>query len=197
MRSVLETTQIKCEQPATRPPRVLCLRQGAAGPAMSRAIIATLFLVTALLLAPWTARADAMGPVCVESGDTLVINGRRAYRACRGGQPVVLYGIAAPTLDQTCTYQGKDWACGREAASTLLRMTMHHTVTCVGESFDRHDRLIAVCHAGGLELNATMVRLGLAVSVGTRYAREEGEARAAHAGMWMGTFDRPCSGVTR
>jgi endonuclease YncB( thermonuclease family) len=132
-----------------------------------------------------------MGPVCVESGDTLVVNGHRSYRACRGGQPVLLYGIAAPELEQTCEARGRAWACGREAASTLLRMTMKRTVTCVGESYDSRDRLIAVCHAGGLELNATMVRLGLAVSVGTRYAREEGEARAARAGMWMGTFDRP------
>lgn len=144
-----------------------------------------------LAVAPTPARADVMGPVCVESGDTLVVNGRRAYRSCRGGQPVLLYGIAAPDLEQTCQYQGKDWACGMESASTLLRMTMKRTVTCLGDSFDSKDRLIAVCHAGGVNLNATMVRLGLAVSVGTRYAREEGLARANRAGMWMGTFDRP------
>jgi len=151
------------------------------------------FLVPALafFLIPVSAHADAMGPACVESGDTLSINGHRAYRTCQGGQPVILYGISAPALTQTCSFRGQDWLCGRESASTLLRLTMKKTVTCIGETYDQEDRLIAVCHAGGIDLNATMVRMGLAVSQGTRYAREEGKARAAHAGMWMGTFKRP------
>ncbi|WP_211369220.1 thermonuclease family protein [Roseospira navarrensis] len=148
-------------------------------------------LAAVLLMAPAPTRADAMGSVCVESGDTLAVDGRRSYRACRGGTPVVLYGIAAPALEQTCSVDGVAWACGREAASTLLRMTLKRIVTCVGDSHDRHGRLIAVCRAGGMELNATMVRMGLAVSAGTRYAREEGAARAARAGMWMGAFERP------
>jgi len=157
----------------------------------------TLLVATAAsFLIPESARADAMGPACVESGDTLSINGHRAYRKCEGGQPVVLYGVSAPTLTQTCNLNGQNWLCGRASASILLRLTMKKTVTCIGETYDRENRLIAVCHAGGIDLNATMVQMGLAVSQGTRYAREEGKARAAHAGMWMGTFDRPTANST-
>ncbi|KAA5607599.1 thermonuclease family protein [Roseospira marina] len=154
-------------------------------------LLTLLTLTAALLLAPAAARADAMGPACVESGNVLVIDGHRAYRKCEGGQPVMLYGIAAPSLDQTCTFRGKVWPCGREAASTLLRLTLNKTVSCTGDSFDREGRLIAVCHAGGVDLNAALVRLGLAVSEGTKYARQEGAARAARAGMWIGEFERP------
>jgi len=137
------------------------------------------------------AHADAAGSACIEDGDTLHINGRRSYGKCRGGQEVVLYGIDAPELEQTCLHDAREWPCGRQAAATLLRLTMDKTVTCEGDSWNRDDALIAVCHVDGLDLNHTMVRLGLAVSDGTRYAREEGAARAEHAGMWIGTFERP------
>lgn len=143
------------------------------------------------ILAPAGARADVEGPACVEDGNTLVIDGHRSYRHCRGGTPVVLFGIDAPDLKQTCEVQGTSWDCGRQAAATLLNLTRGKTVTCVGESRDREDRLVAVCHAGGVNLNQTMVRFGLAVSVGARYALDEGAARSARAGMWMGTFERP------
>lgn len=151
-------------------------------------------LMMALVAASWPSRpaqADAIGPACIEDGDTLVIDGRRAYRRCRGGTPVMLFGIDAPELEQTCEARGQTWACGREAASALLRMTLKAEVTCVGDAVNRDGHLIAVCYANGMELNAMMVRLGLAVTDGTRYAREEGAARAARAGMWLGTFQRP------
>ncbi|SDE58436.1 thermonuclease family protein [Rhodospira trueperi] len=137
------------------------------------------------------AQADAAGSACIEDGDTLHIDGRRAYGKCRGGQEVVLYGIDAPELEQTCLHDAREWPCGLQAASTLLRLTLDRTVTCEGNSWNRDGALIAVCHVDDVELNHTMVRLGLAVSDGTRYAREEGAARAEHAGMWIGTFERP------
>nr|WP_246423734.1 thermonuclease family protein [Roseospira goensis] len=137
------------------------------------------------------ARADALGSACVESGDTLHIDGRRAYGACRGGIPVRLFGITAPAVSAVCQHQGQTWPCGRKAASVLLHLTLDRTVTCLGESVDPDGYLIAVCKAGGLNLNETMVRLGFAVSAGSRYARAEGAARAAHAGLWTGTFKRP------
>lgn len=147
--------------------------------------------LAAVLVVPGTAVADVMGPVCVEDGDTLVIDGRRSYGACQGGQTITLYGIDAPELEQTCHARGQEWQCGRQAAATLLNMTLKKTVTCLGNSYDRDDRLVAECSAGGVNLNRMMVRQGLAVTDGPRYAREEGLARAEGVGMWMGTFDRP------
>jgi endonuclease YncB( thermonuclease family) len=163
------------------------------GSRMWRGIV-TLAAAGALAVGPvasGTAFADDMGPVCVEDGDTLVIDGHRSYGACEGGRTVILYGIDAPELEQTCQARGKAWECGRQAAATLLNMTLKKTVTCLGNSYDRDDRLVAECSAGGVNLNRMMVRQGLAVTDGPRYAREEGLARAEGVGMWMGTFDRP------
>lgn len=143
------------------------------------------------LATPPPAHADTAGTACVESGDTLYLDGHRAHGRCHGGEPVVLYGIDAPEIEQICSHKGQPWPCGRRSASALLQMTLRHTVVCQGNSRDRQNRLIAICHADGVELNRAMVEIGLAVSAGTRYARQEGEARAAHRGMWMGTFDRP------
>jgi len=137
------------------------------------------------------AQGDISGPACIEDGDTLHINGRRSYGECRNGHGVVLYGIDAPELAQTCHHQGTAWPCGRQAASTLLHLTRGKTVTCVGNSQDPKGSLIAVCHVDGQDLNGLMVRMGMAVSVGARYALEEGAARHARAGIWMGTFERP------
>jgi len=146
-------------------------------------------IASAVVVAP--ARADVAGPACVEDGDTLVINGHRSYGACKGGEVVDLYGIDAPELEQTCTARGQSWQCGRQAAATLLRLTLKKTVTCLGNSYDRDNRLVGDCSAGGVNLNSMMVRLGLAVTDGPRYARQEGQARAEGAGMWMGSFERP------
>ena len=176
--------------PRTEFPRSL-FRPLQAPCSLRRAMLGVVLAVAAGVGFPVSARADAAGMACVESGDTLYVDGHRAYGRCHGGEPVVLYGIDAPELKQTCLHEGQPWPCGRTSASTLLRMTLHHTVTCHGNSRDREGRLIAVCHANGVELNRAMVELGLAVTDGTRYAREEGLARTAHRGMWKGTFERP------
>lgn len=164
---------------------------------MAMATLAAAGALAVVLVVPGTASADAMGPVCVEDGDTLVIDGRRSFGACRGGQKVILYGIDAPELEQTCQAHGKAWECGRQAAATLLGMTLKKTVTCLGNSYDRDDRLVAECSAGGVNLNRMMVRQGLAVTDGPRYAREEGLARAEGVGIWMGSFDRPSDWRTK
>lgn len=155
------------------------------------AIVAAAMVAIASLVWGTSARADVAGPACVEDGDTLVINGRRSYGACQGGEVVDLYGIDAPELEQTCTARGQSWQCGRQAAATLLRLTLKKTVTCLGNSYDRDNHLVGECSAGGVNLNSMMVRQGLAVTDGPRYAREEGQARAEGAGMWMGSFERP------
>lgn len=63
-------------------------------------------------------------------------------------------------------------------------------VACQGRGRDRYGRLLAVCTAGGRDLNAAMVSAGWAVAYGA-YDAEEFRARAAGAGAWAGGFDRP------
>ncbi|MBB4265481.1 thermonuclease family protein [Roseospira visakhapatnamensis] len=163
--------------------------QGARRP--RRSLILILAGLVGLCGSPEPARADAAGPACVENGRLLYLNGHRAYGRCHGGDPVLLYGIDAPDVKQTCTREGESWPCGRHAASMLLRLTLNRTVRCMGNSRDREGRLIGVCHVDGMEVNRMMVQLGFAVTTGTRYTQDQDEARAARRGLWAGPFDHP------
>ena len=68
------------------------------------------------------------------------------------------------------------------------------TVRCAGGDRDRYDRLLAVCSAGGRDLNAVLVAEGMAEAY-RKYARdyipEETQARAARRGIWAGPHLAP------
>ena len=59
---------------------------------------------------------------------------------------------------------------------------------------DRYGRIVAVCRAGGEDLNAWMVERGWALAY-RRYSRtnvdEEASARSARGGLWRGDFVAP------
>ncbi len=94
-------------------------------------------------------------------GDTLVVNGKRQRTRCIRGTRVRLLGIDAPELKQRGKHpSGRDFLCGRAAASFLLEHIRGGTVECRGNSEDRYGRLIAICFVGGKDLNAMMVGEG-------------------------------------
>ncbi|MBB3137411.1 endonuclease YncB(thermonuclease family) [Rhizobium pisi] len=108
-----------------------------------------------------------------------------------GADRLRLEGIDAPELNQSCERDGKAWACGRMARETLQGMVLGSGTLCEGSQRDRYDRLLVVCRSGtGVDINAAMVRRGMAISYGG-YGQEEAEARAEKAGLWAGTFERP------
>jgi endonuclease YncB( thermonuclease family) len=107
-----------------------------------------------------------------------------------GGQEVRLVGIDAPEGRQECDRAGRAYPCGREAEAVLRRLAGGVEVVCRVEERDRHGRLLAVCEAGGVELNRRMVEEGWAVAYG-RYEREEKAAASARRGLWSGRFERP------
>ena len=122
-----------------------------------------------------TGRAEAV------DGDTLAV----------GGVRVRLEGIDAPEARQTCKdASGKVWDCGAEAQRLLARLVATVTVTCEERGLDKYRRLLGVCRAGGIELNAELVRRGLAWAF-TRYSQTyvgiEAEARRQRVGIWSGT----------
>ncbi|ADE84664.1 thermonuclease family protein [Rhodobacter capsulatus] len=124
------------------------------------------------------------GHARVVDGDTLVID----------AQKVRLFGIDAPEHDQLCKdAQGRDWPCG-EAARDRLGVLAAGLVRCAGRGRDRYDRLLAVCSAGGRDLNAALVSEGMAEAY-RKYARdyvpEEAQARAAQRGIWAGPHLAP------
>ena len=135
------------------------------------------------------ARADVSGPVCVTSGDVIVINGKRWYGKCTGGTVVRLFGIVAPDPSQICeATNGQRWQCGRASAAMLLEAVKNERVVCEGSTTDPQGRLIAVCRLRGEDLNRKMVRDGWALAFprhSTKYEEDEMRAAQNRVGLWQ------------
>lgn len=141
--------------------------------------------VMAGLLLSTGAAADIAGTASVIDGDTLEIHGQR----------IRLHGIDAPESAQTCrTANGKAWRCGQQAALALSDRIGRRPVTCREKDKDRYGRIVAVCSAGGEDLNGWLVSQGWALAYrqyATDYVGQEASAQAARAGIWQGEFVTP------
>jgi endonuclease YncB( thermonuclease family) len=144
----------------------------------------TIFLFA--LLAVLAARLDRIGTrteqgrATVNDGDTLTL----------GQERIRLRGIDAPEYNQTCRRDAADYACGRMARQALVTLIGGRAVSCTGWQRDRYGRLLGDCRAGDVDLNRALVAAGWAVAYGG-FDAEEQKARAAKAGLWAGSFDRP------
>ncbi len=123
---------------------------------------------------------NTLGTAVVGDGDSITL----------GTERIRMRGIDAPEYAQTCRKNDADYPCGMLARQSLVRLIARRTVRCSGWRRDRYGRLLGDCKAGDTDLNRAQVQAGWAVAYGD-YVREEGIARAAKAGMWAGTFDRP------
>lgn len=142
--------------------------------------------VFALLLLSSPAVAETVaGQASVIDGDTLEIHGQR----------IRLHGIDAPESRQICQDAvGADFRCGQRAALALDEMIDGRPVTCEGREHDRYRRLIAVCSAGGADLNRRMVAAGLAMAYrkySLDYTADEDAAKAGRTGLWAGSWRAP------
>jgi endonuclease YncB( thermonuclease family) len=107
-----------------------------------------------------------------------------------GGRKLRLRAIDAPELSQTCLRDGATWPCGAEARDALRKLVASDAAVCSGAREDKYRRLLVDCVAGREDVNAAMVRSGMAVAFGG-YRAEENEARQARRGVWAGEFERP------
>ncbi len=110
-----------------------------------------------------------------------------------GAARIRLIGIDAPEYDQQC--KGSDgtlYPCGQQSADYLARLINGRAVTCTIRQKDRYNRDLCTCYAGGIDLNAEMVRRGFAiVYLESPYQKEEQLAKQEKAGIWSGIFMHP------
>ncbi len=95
---------------------------------------------------------------------------------------VRLFGVDAPEGRQSCKRDGRDWACGDEAARKLRSLVGDRSITCTQRDIDDYRRIVATCRAGNVDLAAEMARSGFATAYrrySNDYVDEENEARAA------------------
>ena len=143
------------------------------------------YLTILLLASPAAIGAEVMaGRAFVIDGDTIEIHGQR----------IRLHGIDAPESGQSCTVLGKRSRCGREAAIALSNKIGNHAVQCEKKDIDRYKRIVAVCRAGGENLNAWMVGEGWALAYrrySPDYIMQEDNASRSKVGIWQGEFIAP------
>ncbi|MEZ5854854.1 MAG: thermonuclease family protein [Hyphomicrobiaceae bacterium] len=124
--------------------------------------------------------ATVVGRARAIDGDTLAV----------GGVRIRLEGIDAPESQQMCDdADGHPWACGVEASRLLSQLVAGRLVSCEERGLDKYKRVLGVCRVDGRDINAEMVRQGLAwafVRYSRSYAREEQSARANRIGIWSG-----------
>ena len=151
----------------------------------TRDFLSTLLLFGAMAFgSAWLAKQNEVtlqGQYKIIDGDSLVVKGRE----------IRLLGIDAPEYRQSCTLEnGNAYECGRQSRLHLVKLAKFGDLNCTGWEEDKYQRLLAVCNAGEVEINARMVKDGWAVSYG-EYEREEMQARKLALGVWQGGFDSP------
>jgi endonuclease YncB( thermonuclease family) len=144
------------------------------------ALAAAVGLAAPLIPASLSASPVVSGRATVVDGDTLEVDGER----------IRLEGIDAPEHAQTCGRRWiGTWKCGLAAADALARLTAGRRVDCASAGRDKYGRMLGWCSIDGRDLNALLVREGLAwafVKYSEKYKGVEAEARLAKVGIWQG-----------
>lgn len=141
--------------------------------------------LAAALVMPIAAQAQIVtGQAVALDGDSLSI----------GGTQVRLFGIDAPEGSQTCNRSGSEWRCGQDAKALLGSMVADKPVVCEQRDTDRYGRIVAKCIVGAIDLAATMIEGGLAVSLpafSDAYTDSESRVKSHGIGIWGSEFQTP------
>jgi endonuclease YncB( thermonuclease family) len=106
-----------------------------------------------------------------------------------GTQRVILWGIDAPESKQTCQLNGQLWGCYDVSFRYLQLLAGRGEVTCTYKSApDPFGRRFGVCMSGGEDLNAEMVKAGMALAYDDQaddYDGQMADAITAGVGLWQ------------
>jgi endonuclease YncB( thermonuclease family) len=134
-----------------------------------------------------TERQDLVGlqfdarVIRIADGDTLEAIPVGEARPIR----IRLQGVDAPELGEVFS---------REAMALVRTLLFDQRVRVDGRGIDRYGRLIARLIRGDVDASVHLVRAGLAChayAYDAALAREESQARAAHAGFWTASAKKP------
>lgn len=106
-----------------------------------------------------------------------------------GQQRVILWGVDAPEIKQRCWINEVYWGCHEAAKRHLQLLSGRGEVTCTyrGEP-DPFNRQYGVCTSAGEDLNAELIKAGLAlafVEQSDEYLPQMAEAIGAGVGLWQ------------
>jgi endonuclease YncB( thermonuclease family) len=129
--------------------------------------------------APSIASDLIAGQAGVVDGDTIRV----------GDMRIRLHGIDAPEATQSCNAAGGGtWACGTQATYALRQLISQQDISCQPITLDRYGRTVARCFVGDVDIQAEMVRRGLAwafVKYSSDYVAQETQAKTAKRGIWQ------------
>ena len=142
-------------------------------------------LIIILILSSQLLATEISGIPSISDGDTIKIFNKR----------IRLHGIDTPEKKQICIKNSKEYNCGKEATTALIKKINGKKVVCkVRDKLDRYKRYIGVCFAGKINLNKWMVRSGYAVAYrrySKDYIKDENYAKRNKLGLWSGSFIDP------
>jgi endonuclease YncB( thermonuclease family) len=133
---------------------------------------------------------DIIGKPKITDGDTIVINDIRIRFTGSDAPESYFFGKTQTCID----HKGQEWECGKAATEKLKQLINKQTVRCSDEGKDRYGRTLGICYVGEIDLQAEMVKSGMAVAYlrySNRYEQEQNFAKKAQAGMWSGEFQEP------
>ena len=124
------------------------------------------------------------GKAKVIDGDTIHI----------GNNKIRLHGIDAPEQKQTCSFEGNEWNCGKDAKFFLSNLINKKSVSCRVNDIDKYNRLVAICFIDNININQIMIMSGWAIAYryySKDFIKEEEIAKKNKIGIWRGTFEEP------
>ncbi len=106
-----------------------------------------------------------------------------------GTQRVILWGIDSPEKRQTCRQADAAWNCYDVAFRKLQLLAGRGEVVCRYQGDpDPFGRYFGICESGGEDLNAEMIRAGVALAFEEEtdaYLGQMAEAIGAGVGLWQ------------
>ena len=148
------------------------------------------FFLMYILVVGINCSADIIGIPKITDGDTIVINDIRIRFTGSDAPESYFFGKTQTCLDE----DGKEWECGKAATKKLKQLINNQTVRCTDEGLDRYGRTLGICFVGDMDLQAEMVKSGMAVAYlrySDRYEQQQNYAKKVKAGMWAGVFLEP------